>query len=155
MKKFTEKYMKLVSVVIPILAFTFLSSCSKDDDRCSKEKLIGKWNWVNSIGGHTGDMEENPQLNGYSLQYLFKANDSIIITKDYNTIIHKGKYHLTRENSILFQKEYEFLTIDYLYFDEDNNPVILPKRYIIDNLSSDNLKLTEDVFDGYVLTFTR
>jgi len=147
--------MKNVSIIISIIAFFLLSSCRDDDEKNGKEKLIGKWNWVNSIGGHTGNTEHSPQIDGYTMQYFFKENDSVIITINENTIYHKAKYHLTKENSILFQDEYDFLTIDYIYYDEDNNPIKLPMRYIIYNISNNNLKLVEDVYDGYALTLNK
>lgn len=144
-----------------LLLIFFLSiSCSSDDDASSadqvrKEDLLGKWNWVKSTGGMDGVTEHNPEKDGYTLQYHFKENDTVLITRNEETVYQKTTYLLTKEESILFHEEYPFLTIDFIFYDEDHTRTVLHMRYIINEVNRKQLLLTEDVFDGYGWVFEK
>jgi len=68
--------------------FVSLSGCKKDKETAS-ELIVGKWEWVKTVGPWT---EVNPQTTGYSQTIEFQVsgimkefrNDSLIISTNYN-----------------------------------------------------------------------
>ncbi|WP_417431357.1 hypothetical protein [Halpernia sp.] len=144
--------MKIKNLLLLLLTLFLIISCRKDEELTIKEKLNGKWNWENSTGGMNGKEIHTPQSEGYTMQYNFKSNDSISITKNETLKFNNTKYHLTREKSILFQKDFDFLTIDYKFKEFGTDSIItLPMRYMINKIDGNSLELTEDVYDGYSL----
>lgn len=149
--------MKNATGLLAILFLLYLSACQKEAaPKGIKENLIGEWNWLENIGGMTGQEQHSPEKDGYTLSYHFYENDSIYIVKDGNEIQQKTVFHITKEKSILFHEEHDFLTIDFKFKEQGPDSIIvLPMRYIIDDLNESELRLTEDVYDGYGWQFMR
>jgi len=135
---------KSISLVILLILGLFLTSCEKEEN--SNYTIKGEWIWLKSYGGFSGNALYTPENTGITKKLIF-LNDSVSIIA--NTDTSKFEYFLSREESILLQKEFDFLTINYKY--KMSNPdsiFILPIRYMIITLN-DSLFLDEDVYDGF------
>jgi len=124
-----------------------IMSCSKDNEELSVErKIIGKWNWLESNGGMTGNSHYTPENTGDERKMIFLKDKTVYIILNGDTI-HTTNYFTSRENSILLGDEFDFLTINYKY-ELPDTIIYIPIRYMIREIT-DELKLDEDVYDGY------
>lgn len=103
-------------VLILILA-TLTINCSNDDENTIKEKIIGKWLWLESSGGIQGETI-NPQTTG--------ENRHIVITSDKITYYTNGT--LTSELGYYLQKGASIWTIeeaDLMIYENDRTQSIV------------------------------
>jgi len=120
-------------------------SCSNDNENAIQQAILGKWNWIESYGGFTGNMHYTPEKTGEERQLIFKDNGAVYLISNTDTVFNTN-YLITKEKSILFGDEFDFLTINYRY-DLKDTIIYLPMRYIIRTIS-DELVIDEDVYDG-------
>ena len=143
------KMKKLIISFTIVLSFSVIS-CEKDNGiiEDNNSSIVGEWIWLKSYGGFTGGDIQTPEQNGIEKIVKFYNNDTVEIFEN-EVLIHKTDYFLSREESILLNDTFDFLTINYKYWIINPDSIItLPMRYIIRDLS-DTLMLDEDVYDGY------
>lgn len=142
----SKKYI-LVAFTICIIGL----SCGKEDQHTTdnlNKGITGEWNWLKSQGGITGSDIQTPDISGIERIVKFHENDTVEIFEN-GTLVHKTDYFLSREESMLMNDTFDFVTINYTFkISNPDSVVTLPMRYMIIELS-DNLRLDEDVFDGY------
>jgi hypothetical protein len=144
--------------IIYIIAITGLSvsllmiSCN-DDNEPEIFDIYGNWAWVKSFGGYTGSDLRTPENTGTSRTMSFLKNDTVIITLNGDTV-QVTDYFLSREESMLLNDTFDFLTINYRFITAEAETIIMPMRYMIQQLT-DTLALDEDVYDGYGHLFIR
>ena len=110
-------------VLILILA-TLTINCSIDDENTIKEKIIGKWLWIESSGGIQGETI-NPQTTG--------ENRHIVITSDKITYYTNGT--LTSEFGYYLQKGASIWTIEeadlMIYENDRTQSIVLNENKLI------------------------
>jgi hypothetical protein len=149
LRKIKMKIFNYTGFVLIILAAI---ACEKDKVEPTYE-IFGEWNWLKSYGGFTGHELQTPENTGISKTFAFLHNDSVIITKNTDTIQRTG-YFLSREKSLLLHDTFDFVTINYENWISNTETLSLPMRYMIETLT-DTLVLAEDVYDGYRHQFER
>jgi hypothetical protein len=140
---------KCIYFLLTVITIT-ICSCKKDDsvNNPTQAGITGTWAWSSSLGGMTGNDNPTPEKTGRKRSMIFLENKQFFLVENGDTI-QKTDYFLSNEASILFHKNYDFVTVNYKFRISNPDSVItLPMRYIINSMS-DTLSLTEDVFDGY------
>lgn len=143
---------KRISVLIALI-LSFLTSCELlpdfDSNSSLNDKLNGRWEWVKSYGGFTGNALYTPESVGEQRYVEFQKKGVVHFWSNekqvgsYNFIADKNK------TSLLSHKKANMLTIEYQFRESGTDSVItLPMWYIIDKLT-DELILSEDVYDGF------
>ena len=121
-------------------------SCSNDNEDAIQQAILGKWNWIESYGGFTGNMHYTPENTGKEKQLIFKDNGLVYFISKTDTV-YNTSYFIRKEKSKLLGDMFDFLTINYRY-DLKDTIIYLPMRYIIRTIS-DELVIDEDVYDGF------
>lgn len=129
-----------------VLFSIVIVSCSNEDEETIHQTILGKWNWIESYGGFSGNMRYTPENTSVEKQLIFKDNGVVDLISNTDTV-YDTRYFITKEKSILLGEEYDFLTINYRY-DLIDTTIYLPMRYIIRNISKE-LVIDEDVYDGF------
>lgn len=139
-----------------VLLICAIFGCQQDDGSDSIENQIkGKWNWSESIGGNDGVTIHSPEIDSYTRQFNF-INNQVILTINQTDTIQNTSYKIQKEESILYQENYDVLTINYKFYDSQTNDlIILPMRYLIIHLDNSSLRIVEDVYDGYNHSYKR
>ena len=119
----------------------FLFSCEKDQDCGIAQRIEGKWEWIQSVGGIGGwtltPESEKKTMTLYLNDFKYKLfeNDQLILEKPYQLIIQSGA---AGEPSYVLQLEFGNL-IPYFRVQINRNRLIL----------------TEDCFDCFEHTYIR
>lgn len=116
------------------LFFLLLISCGTREDETETEQYAGLWHWVSTDGG-LANIHLTPASTGIkrtlvlTLEAVYNITENVIITSE-------GTYYVGR--AVTNTDHLEKL---FLHLSKD-------KSFIIDNHTSTDLFLTEDVYDG-------
>ena len=105
-----------------ILTFGIISCSSDDETGIDNSELIGKWNWISSCGGFTGDCWYPSEDNYESVEF---TND-LYIKKNNGSVNTEMNYSITDSH---------INRIDILYIIELENGNMLRFRFIDSNLN--------------------
>ena len=105
-----------------ILTFGIISCSSDDETGIDNSELIGKWNWISSCGGFTGDCWYPSDDNYESVEF---TND-LYIKKNNGSVNTEMNYSITDSH---------INGTDILYIIELENGNMLRFRFIDSNLS--------------------
>jgi hypothetical protein len=133
-----------------ILGVTLLlASCTKEKvEETIQMKIVGKWDWLETYGGFTGNALYTPENTGDERKFVFKKDSSFYEILNSDTV-QKTNYFISREESMILDGEFDFLTINFKYYLPDEGTTLtLPMRYMITKIA-DSLKIREDVYDGF------
>jgi hypothetical protein len=147
----TSKHQKLFTIAILALSL-FMASCRKDISvpDSSLDKLFGKWNWVQTSGGFTGQIN-TPALAGYTSTIYFKKTG---ICKSYENgkEQYKLKFSLSEGTSI-----YSTGTAYLIKYEQTG---LFPKKAttIAESIrfgGQDSLYLSEEASGGYIYAYVK
>jgi hypothetical protein len=105
-----------------ILTFGIISCSSDDETGIDNSELIGKWNWISSCGGFTGDCWYPSEDNYESVEF---TND-LYIKKNNGSVNTEMNYSITDSH---------INGTDILYIIELENGNMLRFRFIDSNLN--------------------
>lgn len=143
--------MRLVILTLSLLAF-LISCCKDDSENNSENRIIGKWDWVESNGGITGG-KITPESAGVTRKLIFYANKSVHVIHNQDTI-EKTQYFFSRERSLLSGNVLDFLTINY-HINPSDTSFEYPLRHILVELNDNRLIINEDIYDGFLHIYER
>ena len=107
--------MKYAKFIFIVCVLALLYACSGDNPVYpDDDSLVGRWNWYLSVGGNLGT--QTPENCQCEYWYLFNRDGTFEYHFD-DEIIQSGEYQVTREFSVFFDRE-----INYLYLDEIKTP---------------------------------
>lgn len=133
--------MKTTQIFLAILLLAVFTSCNKDDDDNLQVSNSVTWNLTNVAGGIAGTNETFPD--GF-IKWTFNGDNNMVTVENSNTddmvatIFESGTYLYLRGNDGIN----DTLTI--------NNEV-----FVITSETDTELKLSQVVVDGYLITLTR
>ena len=127
-------------IIFFLIIFTI--SCNNSTSGNSEDKIVGKWAWIQSSGGYTGDTI-NPDIVGYSIILAFEENG---VYKEYKNGLLKfsSKYFIEKKPYGSINNKRDFLIID------NRN-----KEQLIEFEKSISLKLIENCWDCYIHSYKR
>lgn len=146
---YNSKNYFVTSILIALICITFVAcsnpvepegSLNKTAYFSDNDKIIGRWRWVQSIGGIAG-MRVTPESSGRSEMLIFDDNNLKQYVNDKLTV--ENNYQLSMGVTI-FSNE----TIPVIYLDD-----ILSFAYYFEG--NDRLVLYENVLDGFARHFVR
>ncbi|MGB2697292.1 MAG: hypothetical protein WBD28_05455 [Candidatus Zixiibacteriota bacterium] len=136
-----EKYLKyLVVVAIGVLLLISLGCGKKVVKSKSPHTIIGKWNWVESLGG-IGGVRLTPESEGYTKTYVFNPDFTFLSYKN-DTLMIMAKYRITRK------LVWDSYMAEVLQVEEQI-------EQIIEFRGNDTLSLGDHVIDGFGHLFIR
>jgi hypothetical protein len=74
-----EKHIK--QLVIPIICLSFLMCAGRGKKGAEPDlshRILGKWNWVESVGGFAG-VRLTPESVGYTKKYVFRPGHTLFV----------------------------------------------------------------------------
>ena len=139
-------------VLFIVLISVFMSNCRKDitTPNSEAEKLFGKWTWLQSSGGISGNLK-SPKSEGYTNSIEFSDKGIYKTFKD-GKQANKMKYSLSEGKSIYLPGKgiiIEFKNVGL--FDKDNAPL----KQSIQFFGNDTLFLSEECYDCYSHLYVR
>jgi hypothetical protein len=111
------------------------------------------WEWTSSVGGITGKQITTPATTGVTRKYVFRA-DGTFIQYDNGQEVQRATYVRGQGTSLLYNDQRDIITVNYRIV-TPSGTLEHSMRYLVDRLSSAELVLREDVFDGFLLTFQK
>jgi hypothetical protein len=136
-------------IIFPVvLILLSLSGCRKDIELPNEDlnKLFGKWEWVQSVGGISGGTE-TPASKGYTQTYEFTSKGQHIYYQDDAELFRINYIVEEKTNSITGDQGY---LINYY----DNNNIQLVSQFIT-IVNDDELILQDNCLDCFEMTFKR
>jgi len=91
---------QIKTIVFPLIFLVLiltLNTCKKDDE-IEGTDLYGKWNWVSSTSGITGNVL-TPQTEGYTMTMEFKSTRKIEFRKN-DTVTSEKPFSITHDAKI-------------------------------------------------------
>jgi hypothetical protein len=123
-----------------IISMIFVFSCTKEDIS-TNHSLTGEWQWVSSSGGITGKTI-TPTTAGFERKLVFTSKSKYSQYKN-DELEKSGTFEIVRAKSI-----YKVELVDFIKFDDGTMSVI-------QEISSNDLSLADNKFDGYGETYKR
>lgn len=118
----------------------FTSSCIVLNEDPKNERIIGQWQWIQSVGGFFGQTL-TPESEGFN-QFLYFTSDNNFTRLREDTILHSGKYELKKVDG----------EVQVFYKVPEDPPVI---SQTVDFNTPDTLILRDNCTDCYVNTYVR
>ena len=123
---------------ILILSIGFV--CKDNPTGPSSPSLLGKWNWIKSVGGITGGTF-TPQTEHYTSSIVYAADSSYKVYLN-DSLVTSSTFSLRKET---LSGDH----VDLLYYSS-----IRPSQ-IVSRLDADTLILSDFAADGFVSTWNR
>ena len=148
----SSKFMSRLNASIFLATFILsliASSCGDSTHNTVKDKIVGRWHWVQSTGGWTGETI-TPDSLGIYRTVEFKEDGTFHISEynDETNIVIVGSYEIV-------QRKYAFLERDILIFKMPPYSSYKPPEQTIEFENDNKLKLIETCSDCYVHTYLR
>lgn len=119
-----------------LATFTFLAILScRNDDELDIEPLVGDWDWVSTVGGINGQINDTPSSTGNTIKLSFTTDSKYTITTNGKTT-DEGTFRLYKDVSNL-----DHIERTYINFSSGYNKMIR-------NKDETNLYLSDDANDG-------
>ena len=126
-------------ILMFFVAAGIMAGCQKE--AVSENPLIGKWNWIKSVGGITGNHEILPQEGGKRTIEFFENFTYRFTQTGPNPVTFSSTYSITMLTDIQTNEQKKALIL----YDETMRPQI-PMIFTIED---DELKLKENCADCY------
>jgi hypothetical protein len=135
------KSMKTKIITLCLIGLLLFSCSDENPSLESSNKLLGKWDWVESRGGLAG-MIYTPKSTGSS--EILEFNDSICFYYVGKNLQHKGKFEIRK---IKYTNAEDSITI----IEYSDSPISQQVTF----KSKDTLVLIDNCFDCYVNVYKR
>jgi len=112
-----------------------------NSNKLTETSIVGKWLWVESIGGFTGKTVRSPDSVEVTLEF---TADGSYIKRENSLIVDSSAYSIVNEKTIFSSSN-----LDVVHFST------LSLSAVIGQLTTTTLKLEDNVTDGFVSTYTR
>ena len=133
--------MKIKTGFILLLAL-FAASCSLFNSHSIHSRIVGKWEWLRSVGGFAG-WTITPDSEGSSKYYITFRSDRRYTMVRADTVVRSGTYSIKNNGGKAM----------ITYGSVKNSP--FNTNQYIDFRTDDTLILTDDCADCYISTYKR
>lgn len=125
-----------------LIISTFLAfSCTKEEVTAKDSSITGEWQWIMSTGGIAGTTI-TPASTGYKRKLVLSSDFKYARYK--NDVLEKsGTFEIVKAKSI-----YKAELVDFIKYDDSTMSVI-------ESVSTDELLLADNFYDGFGETFKR
>lgn len=121
-------------IILVIFALLSIFSCRGDDNE-DNAFLLGDWNWVSTVGGISGQINDTPTSTGKTVVITFTADNKYVIITN-GTTTNSGTYNIYKDTS-----NTDHLEKKYIGFSEGYSKIIT-------SYDETSLVLSDDANDG-------